>query len=317
MEHRISLLISDNGGGWGKGKSWIYPGGPDGIAAEPSSVLELGPWMLGGGRPAGDFDGDGYGDLAVGSGVDIGWLACFWGGPDGLASDRYQYRQSGLRDGFGAAISACDVNGDQLTDLGVVHGTSMILEVFLGNVDRSLFFAPEQAGSENADIICSDLDGDGHGDFHSVTSQGRALALASDDVTGDGYPDLILAEATVDQTRALVRVYPGQSEGPSAIPSSETTSFLRATLFDRPEGVISVHALGDVDGNGYADVALSMGTYVGAYANAQNPSRIHIYLATEAGLPTEPSWTLEEELDTTVRSILGTMNVWLHRIWWS
>ena len=64
----------------------IFPGSPAGVATTPAQVLSGPPGFGDEVGPAGDLDGDGFGDLAVWIGGPPAQVAVYRGGPSGLSS---------------------------------------------------------------------------------------------------------------------------------------------------------------------------------------------------------------------------------------
>jgi hypothetical protein len=173
---------------------------PDG----PSSAPHIGSVMA-----AGDFNGDGRDDLAVGTLVvpgvvpsvtgSIGGVVILYGGPDGLSVERRRLITQNTPgvpgveedpDRFGSALAAGDFDADGRDDLAVGSPGEWI-----GAIAR--------AGSVTVIPGTSDgLTGAGSTSFHQGTpgvpganEAGDAFggALASGDVTGDGHADLVVA----------------------------------------------------------------------------------------------------------------------------
>lgn len=148
---------------------------------------------------SGDFDGNGYADLAIGvpgrdlSGpvLDGGIVAVIFSDGDGLGADSELWQQDNPEhfDEFGYALSAGDYNGDGRDDLAI--GTpeedlvdivdSGVLEILYGAtgglVRRSSndYWHQDRSGMEDA----------------SEAEDNFGYALASGDFDGDGYADLV------------------------------------------------------------------------------------------------------------------------------
>ena len=195
--------------------------GIDGVA-EPDDAF-------GSALECGDFDGDGYDDLAIGvpddrqpSGTPGGAVAVFFGSGSGLSGENTLIHQNttGVQggpeagDAFGAAVAAGDFDGDGYDDLAIgVPGEDVGALADAGTIH--LLF-----GSS------SGLVGNGTRTLHqdSVGVQGLAeaddrfgAALTTADFNGDGYADLAVGSpgedigAVVDA--GLVHVFSGRRSG--------------------------------------------------------------------------------------------------------
>ncbi|XYI01195.1 FG-GAP-like repeat-containing protein [Sorangium sp. So ce1128] len=144
---------------------------------------------------AGDVNGDGFGDVIVGSsGVNRAYV--YLGGPEGLASAPDLTLEGQERTNFGLVVaSAGDMNGDGFSDVAVgtsdYNSSPAAVYIYMGGAGATLDDRPDVA-------IHRPAQGDGFG-----------LALASPgDVNGDGYSDLMVAAPSND----AVYVFFGASE---------------------------------------------------------------------------------------------------------
>jgi hypothetical protein len=195
----------------------------------------------------GDFNGDGYADLAVSAplytpktssgqpGAMRGAILVFHGSRQGL--DPRPQRIFGPKGeqpsaGFGYDLVAGDVNGDGYADLATSHraplGDASDVHLYLGSADG----VPAKASRVLADDV--------------------PIGLAVGDVNGDGRPDLVAASTPPIGGTGLGRltVWPGTAR-------SVGTPY-RIELADLGLRYVADLALdaGDLDGDGYADVAI-------------------------------------------------------------
>jgi hypothetical protein len=114
---------------------------------------------------------------------------------------------------------------------------------------------------------------------------GYSVASAGD-VNGDGYDDVIVGAYTYENgepQEGRAYVYLGSPTGPAAAPAWTAESNQANAFFG-----CSVAGVGDVDGDGYDDVA------VGAYAwdgSAVDEGAVFLYKGSRYGLSHNPAWT--------------------------
>jgi VCBS repeat protein/flagellar hook capping protein FlgD len=211
----------------------------------------------------GDFDGDGDLDAAVGSAYwpEIEILLNHGDGTFGLVSPVSASQQAG--------IAVVKLDGDAYPDLAVV-GTDGSISAFHGNGDGSfaLMFS-QQAGTSARAVTAGDFDGDGLDDLAILGSFGvvdstalslgvlinqngsfapavgypvrGARSIEAGDLNGDGRPDLAIAAAAYE-------------EGPVSVLLNLGNGTFGAVASYPASGFISCVAIGDLDGDGDADL---------------------------------------------------------------
>jgi hypothetical protein len=217
--------ISDMAVADGTDRTLVYYGSPAGLSPTPALTIPA----MGAGivvATAGDLDGDGFTDLAVSASTPI--LRVYRGGPTGLEATPAVTvpRPRGSSTAGGSVASGGDLNGDGYADL-VVGSMPNDLYVFYGSASGvpaspSTTIVGEGGAGSFATMI-GDVNGDGLTDFFS----GRPLPATS-----------------------IGWVYYGAASGLPPLPS--LTLPLTGVTSDE-----HIRPIGDVNGDGYADVMTS------------------------------------------------------------
>jgi hypothetical protein len=286
------------------GQVYVYRGGLEGLSHPP--IVLRGP--NGGGfgtavASAGDVDGDGFGDLLVlapcagaSSSCGPGRAYVYRGGPSGLETvpssilvgpglDTSSLLGPVERLGQGLA-GAGDVNGDGYGDVVWMAPEAGVLGrayVYLGG--------PGGLATTPAVTLSGADDAATMGPFSSGFSGGSFAAGA--DVDGDGYADLLLSgygPPASGGSNASSQVYAFRG-GPSGLSATPATM-----LTGGAEGILGawMATLGDVNGDGYPDFAISRGGACDAWSlpGPRPVERVSVHWGGPAGLAPEPSATL-------------------------
>ena len=238
----------------------------------------------------GDVNGDGHADLVVANecqsngDCSSGAVSVLLGNGDGTFQSAASY--SAGYDAYSVAIG--DVNGDGHADLVVANqcqsssNCNGAVSVLLGNGDGT-FQAPvsySSGGNDALSVAIGDVNGDGHADLvvaNECQSNGdcssgavsvllgngdgtfqapvsyrsggsEATSVAIGDVNGDGHADLVVAnQCNSDCSSGAVSVLLGNGDGTFQAPVSYSSGGYDA---------LSV-AIGDVNGDGHADLAVA------------------------------------------------------------
>jgi hypothetical protein len=234
----------------------IIPGSPDGLYAGPDQLWHLGRLgiagldggAIGGATATGDFDGDGFADMAAGAqesanGVTRGAVYVLYGTPQGLTTAGAQ-RWSLQGGDFGRDVAVGDLNGDGFDDLAVVGGKGVT--VLYGSPNGLTGATKQLWPNLSGPLAAGDVNGDGRGDLVASSDEGTLVALfgsraglvafgsqtwsvphtpvAIGDFDGDGFGDVVASDPKMGYywngfyrfEAGLVRVRYGSANGLSA-----------------------------------------------------------------------------------------------------
>jgi hypothetical protein len=273
----------------GEGAAFVYRGGPAGLPAAPNWSAH--PTSQEDARfgvavsPAGDVNGDGHSDLAIGAAgydngqEDEGAAFVYYGSTTGLATipvwDTVGAQEGAL---VGWSVSSAgDVNGDGYGD--VIVGAPRYDH---GQAGEGMAFlypgGPDGPSSDPTWLGESDQEWAWFG--HAVASAG--------DVNGDGYSDVIVSANGYDGealNEGAAFVYHG---GPSGLVTSTTWTAHPTDQADARFGQAAATA-GDVNGDGYADVIVTANGYDGQEINE---GAAFVYHGGPSGLVTATTWVV-------------------------
>jgi hypothetical protein len=268
------------------GRAYLYLGGPDGLATNPSWVVD-GPQyfaFLGVSvASAGDVNGDGYSDVVVGvyratdTQPEEGLAYLYLGSPQGLSTEPAWIGKSGQAGAwYGYTIAgAGDVNGDGYADV-ITGAADYDTSAPDGGRVYVYYGSPMGLPAEPSwKIDCS----------QAYAKLGVWVSGAGD-VNGDGYSDVLASAYQYDNGQTdegRVYLYLGSATGLMATPAWTTEGNQAYCQYGYP-----ANSAGDVNGDGYSDVIVGAPWYD---SPGLDGGKVYLYLGGPAGLSTTPDWT--------------------------
>jgi hypothetical protein len=268
------VLVGAYGNASSRGKAYLYLGTATGlsVAASWTAVGEAASDFFASCiATAGDVNGDGYSDVAIGAygnGSSTGKAYLYLGRAIGLSSAAsWTAVGEGTTNSFGRFVAtAGDVNGDGRSDL--VIGA----DGYSGSTGKAYLYLGGASGLSATTLWSAAGEATGNLYGYSVATAG--------DVNGDGYSDVVVGASGYSTHTGKVYVYLGGASGLSA-----TASWTKIGESTSNDFGWSVATAGDVNGDGYSDVA------VGANNYGSGSGKVYVYLGGASGLSATASWT--------------------------
>lgn len=289
---------SYDGSALNSGRAWLHRGTSTGLsgAVWTTEFGQAGAYAGQGVAIAGDINGDGFADIAVGgsqwdgANQTAGAIAVHYGSTSGPSLSTFYSPDVGSSE-LGAPLASTDINGDGFADLVVSAPLWDSAGVNAGRV-LVMFGGPAGLTIPHYDLLLFADSPQAHAEF--------GVGLAAGDFNGDGFGDALVGERSrdngeTDEGRAWC--FHGRALMPS--PAQASTLHGNSALADFG----STGALGDFNGDGFADLA------VGSPHSVPPSTSITIFSGGAGGIGTTPSWTFASEEGDRLGAAVATGDV--------
>ncbi len=239
------MAVAAPGAGAGAGRVEVYLGGASGLSTTVHRSLTgaTGARFGTSVAPAGDVNGDGYGDLIVGApgaSSGSGAVTLYLGSATGLAMTAgFTATGAAAGDALGATVTgAGDVDLDGYGDL--VAGAP-------GASSRAGAAVWYRGAASVTALPATTLSGGG-----GANAQFGLTLAGAGDVNGDGYSDVLVGEPGFNSNQGRLHTFNG---GAAGLPATTTVRLLGGSVGDRfTEGLAGA---GDLNADGYSDAVAS------------------------------------------------------------
>ena len=271
-----------------EGGVFVYHGSALGISTTPAVILESGITSISYGASlagAGDVNNDGYDDIIVGAhslsnGQSLeGRAYIYHGSATGIVSTPALTVEANLANAFlGISVaSAGDINNDGYDD--VVIGAKGYSN---GQTEEGALYVYRGSATGISAATLVKIESN-----LAFTNLGFSVSGAGD-VNNDGYDDIIggaLAYDAVESSEGAVFVYHGSAAGIVTTPARIAESNKTGANMGR-----SVAVIGDINGDGYDDIAAGANNYTNVESGEGS---VYIYHGSATGIPATAAIILE------------------------
>jgi FG-GAP repeat len=273
-----------------------------------------------------DFNGDGFGDLAigapredVGSVADTGAIHVLYGADTGITADGNQWfdeaatgtTSDGEGDSFGWAVATGDFDADGFADLAVGIPVKAVGDQDQAGAVVVMYGSATGLSSARSELWDQDLlDTD-----QSEAGDAFGYAVATADVDGDGFDDLAVGAAgegvgAVSRAGAVSLVF-GSAGGLTARGGqfwSQDSSNVDDTA-EEDDGFGSSLAFGDLNGDRWADLAI--GVPLEDLTNGTDAGAVNVLYGASSGLTATNDDFWNQDVDEIANNVeVGDLFGW-------